>query len=342
MQAVSHALMKLYEAAFRVPFPEFSSEALQILDSLVGFDAALLASAECTEGESKNKDGIGHTCELARIEHHARTQAQTAASALRPILIGQGPTAASCSGCIYRYPSTSRAKLLDPHAMLSLKVLRNPRHDGAGPRWLALFRRRAASFTADEKARLDLMWPHFGFAHAINRRYELDRLVEGQTCRAVAFASESGRLLAADPHFITLLRLEWPHRPAENLHLQIPPNLTGSHVFCGERIEVSMKRHPAYISCAVAIRSSATRALTESELIVAKRFATGLSNKKIAQQLGVSNNTVRSHIASAYSKLHVHNKAELAQLLGCPTCASVYTPPPEVARSRRPEKRTER
>ncbi len=55
--------------------------------------------------------------------------------------------------------------------------------------------------------------------------------------------------------------------------------------------------------------------LGERELDVAKRFAEGHSHKEIAQALGLSPSTVSNQLSAVYVKLHVSNKAELAQLL---------------------------
>jgi DNA-binding CsgD family transcriptional regulator len=50
--------------------------------------------------------------------------------------------------------------------------------------------------------------------------------------------------------------------------------------------------------------------LTARESEVTCCLIQGMSYKRIALQLGVSIDTVRSHIRSVYSKLQVHNVAE--------------------------------
>jgi DNA-binding NarL/FixJ family response regulator len=52
-------------------------------------------------------------------------------------------------------------------------------------------------------------------------------------------------------------------------------------------------------------------ALTPREQEVVVGLVDGLSYKQIAQRLGVSIETVRSHIKMIYSRLHVHGKAEV-------------------------------
>ncbi|MNF53408.1 Transcriptional regulatory protein DevR (DosR) [compost metagenome] len=41
-------------------------------------------------------------------------------------------------------------------------------------------------------------------------------------------------------------------------------------------------------------------------------LVSGLTNKQIGQQLGISNYTVRDHISSTFKKLNVTNRVELA------------------------------
>ncbi len=53
-------------------------------------------------------------------------------------------------------------------------------------------------------------------------------------------------------------------------------------------------------------------ALTSREKEVADLVAKGESNKRIASQLAISENTVKLHIASIFEKLHVDNRVTLA------------------------------
>jgi len=51
--------------------------------------------------------------------------------------------------------------------------------------------------------------------------------------------------------------------------------------------------------------------LTERELDMVRAIARGLSNKQIANEMFISENTVKFHIQNASKKLHSHRRAEL-------------------------------
>lgn len=59
--------------------------------------------------------------------------------------------------------------------------------------------------------------------------------------------------------------------------------------------------------------ASAVEPLTGREREVLALLTAGLSNKRIAARLGVSENTVKFHLASVYGKLNVHGRAAAAR-----------------------------
>jgi len=63
-------------------------------------------------------------------------------------------------------------------------------------------------------------------------------------------------------------------------------------------------------------RTGGVEALTASESRVARRAAGGRSNREIAQELFVTVKTVEKHLASAYRKLGIQGRDELADILG--------------------------
>jgi DNA-binding CsgD family transcriptional regulator len=55
-------------------------------------------------------------------------------------------------------------------------------------------------------------------------------------------------------------------------------------------------------------------AMTDSELIVARCVAQGLTNREVAQQLFVSPHTVSSHLRSVFAKLDINSRLALARI----------------------------
>ena len=56
-------------------------------------------------------------------------------------------------------------------------------------------------------------------------------------------------------------------------------------------------------------------ALTASELRVSRMAAAGLTNRQMAQSLFVTKKTVETHLRSAFTKLEVSSRAQLADAL---------------------------
>jgi DNA-binding CsgD family transcriptional regulator len=55
--------------------------------------------------------------------------------------------------------------------------------------------------------------------------------------------------------------------------------------------------------------------LTDREQDIAESLAQGLTYGEIAENLGISPNTVRNHVANLYKKLSVRSKVELIGVL---------------------------
>ena len=55
--------------------------------------------------------------------------------------------------------------------------------------------------------------------------------------------------------------------------------------------------------------------LTEREKEIAQRVLEGRSNREIAEELGITERTVKAHLGNVYEKLHVRNRLQLASLL---------------------------
>lgn len=64
----------------------------------------------------------------------------------------------------------------------------------------------------------------------------------------------------------------------------------------------------------VAVHAEDGAALTPKEIQILRLLASGLSYKLIADDLGASINTIRTHIKHMYDKLHAHSRTEAVRL----------------------------
>ncbi|GFE82909.1 DNA-binding response regulator [Steroidobacter agaridevorans] len=65
---------------------------------------------------------------------------------------------------------------------------------------------------------------------------------------------------------------------------------------------------PADVAVAIA-KHLGTEDLSPREVEILRHIAAGLSNKEIANELGVSDETVKTHLKSVFSKLHVSDRS---------------------------------
>jgi DNA-binding CsgD family transcriptional regulator len=116
----------------------------------------------------------------------------------------------------------------------------------------------------------------------------------------------AGRLLAAADAYHAMTELR-PHRPAH----------TPEEASAALRAEVSAGRLDSDAVSAV-LRAAGHRVgarrewpagLTAREVDVLRLLARGLSNKEIADQLGISRKTASNHVEHVYAKIGVSNRA---------------------------------
>ena len=69
-------------------------------------------------------------------------------------------------------------------------------------------------------------------------------------------------------------------------------------------------------------------ALTDAERKVAELVSSGYTNRSTASQLGLSPNTVGTHVRSIFSKLHVQSRVQLANLRHEQLTAAAGAQPP--------------
>ncbi|WEZ85331.1 helix-turn-helix transcriptional regulator (plasmid) [Rhizobium sp. 32-5/1] len=173
-------------------------------------------------------------------------------------------------------------------------------------------------FSAEEVATIEALIPHLAAAMRINRTMQLFRLgkeVSTETRRAICDAY--GVIHRADPGFAETITAAWPGWNGQRLpnvicqHLQSLPEtpfLCTTH-----RIEIN----PIAGLFVLELRPrSLVDRLGSRELETIQHFANGASYKEVARRMDISPTTVRHHLRSAYKKLGVHNKTQMARLVG--------------------------
>jgi DNA-binding CsgD family transcriptional regulator len=316
MQAFARALVEIHQMAQEAGPDEFPPEVLRRLGGWIGFDGAVL--------------GMGNACvePLARLditEAHVHARDQRILADYRALSSADPVTSAFVAGlaqplvvdCLPFY-GARRQEALESfartyglrHLMLFGDV---PAPDGAG-RWLVLYRSDDMPFSAEDADCLHAAWLHISRAIAQHRAALLDRYDPAGGQRACALVGEGGCLQAADRRFVTLLRQEWPGFAGGRLPPQLEQPLARGLPYRGRHVEIQVHPRDRFHVCvATPVRNIVS--LTPGEDAVARRFATGMSHKQVARELGVSPHTVRAQLASVYAKLGVHDKAALAQRL---------------------------
>jgi DNA-binding CsgD family transcriptional regulator len=196
---------------------------------------------------------------------------------------------------------------------------------GTQTRWIMLFRDADSAFTSAQQELLSNLWPHLSQATSIcdARALSLRNLAPPRS--ATALLNSCGEIAYADMRFMQLLRLEWPDGDMLGGVRQVREQLLQTRAFRGKHIDIVMA--PGSTLVCLARPTVARRTITPREILVARRFAAGLSHKEVARELGISPHTVRTQLTHVYAKLKLHNKAALANYLMSQTeAASVELP----------------
>ena len=135
------------------------------------------------------------------------------------------------------------------------------------------------------------------------------------TCEGpVALLDAKGLVHASTPVFRDLVAQEWGRPAAKRL-----PDAVNERLWCeGEYRSafLSLSTEPSGSRLLVRIRYKPPQPLSPREMEIAIAYAHGQSYKEVAQDLGLSPTTVRSHLSRAYQKLSIRDKGALATWLG--------------------------
>lgn len=168
-------------------------------------------------------------------------------------------------------------------------------------------------FSEEERQAMQCLVPHLIETRHINYLEHLSPDMQRAQRQALAAADGKGVIHVAGDDFVELIRREWPQWHGPRLPEPLYKECTVQR-YVGKAITVRLV--PVLDMFLLKARPrTPVDDLSKRELEIARHFANGLTNKEIAQKVGLSPATVRNHISSIYLKLGVDNKAELATLL---------------------------
>ena len=182
-------------------------------------------------------------------------------------------------------------------------------------------------FSPAEREWHELAMPHLAVALQANRQRALQQVSSRSTAAHklsdFALVAADGTVLAHEPRFAERLRLEWPGFDGSLLPALIRDRLINEssrkaelpHEFITGALAISIERSTSGWLVTVHLRNRLDR-LSARERDIAERFAHNETISGIATALGLAPATVRRHIQRAYDHLDVHNKVELAKLVG--------------------------
>ena len=183
--------------------------------------------------------------------------------------------------------------------------------------FLSIYRSKA-HFTEEERALKQVIMPHMIHALHLSWRKHLESALLDDSSEdqliANAICDKSGLILSAEELFARFMSMEWPRWRGPMLPEDLLTHLHVGRSFRGRRIRAAFRD----VSGLFLVRVSERKLISElsaRELSVAERYAFGKTYKVIAQELGITPNTVRHYIRTVFGKLQVTNKAELSRII---------------------------
>ena len=319
MRSELHQVIRnLYVGASRVPVKNFQNFALDTLSGLIRFDSAVWAT------------GVHEPHELHTV--HLFNQAEALLNIYESGLVEQDFVRA---GAIERLGETVLlTDLCSREAFEAMPVYTNLCKPLGIEQsmatcvldpvtglyeYIALWRnKRDHAFKERDRSMMQVMMIHLVTAWQQARITHL-RSAHHVQHEGLALSDRLGYLHASEPHFESLLRTAWPQWRGPALPAAIVDALAdndsgqdGKPIILNiEKLNIDIRPEGRLFRIALVQRHRAG-GLTDAEHRVCALYASGHEHRDIAAQLGISRFTVRNQIASAYRKLGVSNKAELA------------------------------
>lgn len=177
--------------------------------------------------------------------------------------------------------------------------------------WLLLARRSRRAFSTGGAMYLAALWPHVvRCTESCQQRY-LASEAAAPAGGGVAVLGAHSSVEAADAQFERMAQREWPGSATGQLPTAALRDLRSRGRHEGRVTRWSLERGPGNILLCRVVERLPVDLLTPAEAVAARHYALGCTHGEIAALLGVSSNTVRTHLAHVFSKLDIHRKSEL-------------------------------
>jgi DNA-binding CsgD family transcriptional regulator len=331
LQAFSSTVRDLYALAEYAAPEQFLSQAIGLLQTWIRFDGVIFGTGgEVGKPLAKSLSTADSTAPVAIGPQPAKLQ-----ESLRDDPVAKGfrnaPLAPSRGGIRELYRKSKHGKrgkakgrelsgvrtMAEELGLCHLIVHGDDPKKVSPARWIVLYRQHDVRFAESDAACLHGLWTHLSRALVINQARAIERNTgksNNERGMASGLITAEGRVEIADPRFFSLLEREWPELEPEVIPTEVMDFLLSGKIYRGTQIEITLVRQQGGHLCRIR-PVNAMEILTPREFVVARRFASGMSHKQIARELGVSHHTVRNQLAHLYRKLNLHDKASLAQYL---------------------------
>ena len=330
MQAFSSTVRDLYALAEYAAPDQFLSQAIGLLQTWIRFDGAIFG----TGGDARKTAAKSLLTPDSSAPVVIRSEPAKESEFLRDDPVAKGfrnaPMAPSRGGIRELYRKSRHGKrakangrelrgvrtMAEELGLCHLIVHGDDPEKVSPARWIVLYRQHDVRFAETDAACLHGLWTHLSRALVINQARAIERNTGKRTDRGMAsgLITSEGTVEIADPRFFSLLEREWPETEPELIPPEVMEVLLSGKTYRGTQIEMTLVKQQGGHLCRIR-PVNAMEILTPREFVVARRFASGMSHKQIARELGVSHHTVRNQLAHLYRKLNLHDKASLAQYL---------------------------
>ncbi|MET3518155.1 DNA-binding CsgD family transcriptional regulator [Pseudacidovorax sp. 1753] len=318
---IADFLLKLYSSARQLSVAAFPEFAIDELKRLVDFDMGLFG---LIRPDANHASGVA--CSWVHIHQEPTDMMEEWLSLCTGDYVLQNMLSDVGIVRSYHVPSWfskgEDAKILDFALRTRHINLAAVSHSYGPNNQLGAFSIRRADpswqFSAPENTLVQLLAPHIWEAIRINRTIMAGKMqgIAAEPFRGLCVSDDKGTIIFQDESFERLRLILF----RDNSTYRLPEVLTKS---------LLVNRNQTYqdgrltFSCKVvgdlrfltATLNSGMDTLTKRELQVANFYGTGLTHSEIADELQLSNSTVRRHIESVYRKLQVKTKTELSVIL---------------------------